>query len=41
MLEHLKEPEYVNQTIVADNGLVVENVKMLNISLELKEKYTK
>lgn len=27
MLEHLKEPEYVNQTIVADNGLVVENVK--------------
>ena len=27
MLEHLKEPEYVNQTVVADNGLVVENVK--------------
>ena len=22
MLEHLKEPEYVNQTVVADNGLV-------------------
>lgn len=27
MLEHLKEPEYVNQTVITDNGVVVESVE--------------